>query len=909
MAGLASVIAFVATGTSGARAEDVEDFEPLAPAGEGETALDDETQPLETHPEKAQTNDSAAPAANEVAAERAPAAGPVTSAGSSEPLFPAAPDDACRVARSLLLKEGYRAAGEARAVFDRGDCHPEELRDGWHLLGRLCHGARDNAAALEALGRSLELNTNFGTAIADVLAFDLARVLADANNPEAAERSLALLPAVIADPHSALRAQAALLEVRLLSRAGRDAEARDAAKRLLERWPDAPFADEVRLQLGVTDPIEATLRDLPWSFDLHASTMRTRHLPSPIEDILLAAIGNPGGVLASPDGAVAARPRQPRVDFAVIDGLIRARRHAEARSLLDAWLPLVDSDDGDERRFGLDALERAMNVAWEEHRFGDVLAANARLRKEGRKKALSRYKEARALALDGDFDGGLKLVRKTGIRSELEDFLFEFGRCEEAVTLLHGKKAKRRGRRPAKGTDTDAAATKGAPRDERVALCLVHLGRGTEAAPFWAREGAGRGRGEALHARYWYARALQSAGQTTKARAVFERIVEDDPVDYYGHAAWSRLRDIDGDAPTSAPMPGAQVAWRGVDPSAYRPTIAWTSESLAGAFTKAPRPAPQAELETIADAMNNRWGRISRETARARAFIRLGLHDAAREELRVVEADIRASRKSSATLIGRARSDLLDNRSRPRARGGAPLREEGRWTTDRAASFRRDSAQIRSDIRNLQVALADPWAMRKSVFENNRIGRLDRLPPELAAKTYPLAYPDIVGPVSEQFGLPPYYVYAIMTTESAFHQGAVSVANAYGLVQVIPPTGRYFAREFGYFDFSPERLLDPATSVYFGSYYLARLLNRFRGQELLAAAGYNAGPHRVTTWLASRGHLPLDMFVELIPYTQARKYSKRIVEHVGSYRRTWHAEPHTYIRNGIVTELGDGPNY
>jgi soluble lytic murein transglycosylase len=237
------------------------------------------------------------------------------------------------------------------------------------------------------------------------------------------------------------------------------------------------------------------------------------------------------------------------------------------------------------------------------------------------------------------------------------------------------------------------------------------------------------------------------------------------------------------------------------------------------------------------------------------------------------------------------------------------IRGKSRKTTKQAAAMRRESSALRSDLREVQVLLGDPYGTRRAVLENEQWRLTPQLLAERGPSLFPIAYPEVVRPLSEQFGLPPYYVYAIMTVESAFHPGAVSVSSAYGLVQVIPRTGENLARELGYLDFTPERLLDPAVSIYFGGYYLARLLSRFHGQEPLAAAAYNAGPHRVSKWLMARGDIPLDMFIEDIPYDQARGYTKTVLENIAAYRRIYHGEEHVYLSNVIDPTLGDGPNY
>jgi soluble lytic murein transglycosylase len=148
-----------------------------------------------------------------------------------------------------------------------------------------------------------------------------------------------------------------------------------------------------------------------------------------------------------------------------------------------------------------------------------------------------------------------------------------------------------------------------------------------------------------------------------------------------------------------------------------------------------------------------------------------------------------------------------------------------------------------------------------------------------------------------------------MTTESSFHPHAVSVAHAYGLVQMIPRTGRRVALELGYGDFMPEVLLAPDPSIYMGGRYMGRLLDRFYDQEPLAAAAYNCGPHRVADWLKANPNRPLDVFVEEIPYRQARRYTKRVLSHTARYRRLYYGEDRMYVPNRLESRHRATPNY
>jgi soluble lytic murein transglycosylase len=291
----------------------------------------------------------------------------------------------------------------------------------------------------------------------------------------------------------------------------------------------------------------------------------------------------------------------------------------------------------------------------------------------------------------------------------------------------------------------------------------------------------------------------------------------------------------------------------------------------------------------------------------------MGFVEEAREELLVVDADRRALfRSGSGALVGRVRSPILDNRMRTLAPGGASLKWAGRRSSKSARAYAKAARTdaFTSALRDAQSAVADPYALRKRVVEQGRLGRAPS-PSDLALwkDAHPIAFPDVVRPLTAEMGVPPYFLYAIMTIESAFHAHPVSVSDAYGLIQVIPRTGRNAARELGVPEFSPERLFEPAVGLRVGTWYLARLLRQFAGQEPLAAAAYNCGPHRVMSWLASHPDRPLDAFIEEIPYGQARNYAKRAIEVTAAYRRTWHGEPHMYVSNHLEARFLPEPNY
>ncbi|MDO6783111.1 transglycosylase SLT domain-containing protein [Neptunomonas phycophila] len=121
---------------------------------------------------------------------------------------------------------------------------------------------------------------------------------------------------------------------------------------------------------------------------------------------------------------------------------------------------------------------------------------------------------------------------------------------------------------------------------------------------------------------------------------------------------------------------------------------------------------------------------------------------------------------------------------------------------------------------------------------------------------------------------------AIARQESAYHQTARSRVGARGLMQLMPATARETAKKYDIDYKHPDELFQLRTNVELGTAYLSQMLERFDGNTVYATAAYNAGPHRVKRWLEQRGDLPLDAWIETIPFDETRKY----VQNVLTYR-------------------------
>jgi soluble lytic murein transglycosylase len=118
---------------------------------------------------------------------------------------------------------------------------------------------------------------------------------------------------------------------------------------------------------------------------------------------------------------------------------------------------------------------------------------------------------------------------------------------------------------------------------------------------------------------------------------------------------------------------------------------------------------------------------------------------------------------------------------------------------------------------------------------------------------------------------------AVARQESAFDPRARSGANALGLMQLLHPTATLVASRIGIAALSITDLYDPGVNVELGGHHLARLLARYGNRRPLAAAAYNAGEHRVDRWLRERNGMPMDVWIETIPFRETRDYVKNVL--------------------------------
>ncbi len=157
-------------------------------------------------------------------------------------------------------------------------------------------------------------------------------------------------------------------------------------------------------------------------------------------------------------------------------------------------------------------------------------------------------------------------------------------------------------------------------------------------------------------------------------------------------------------------------------------------------------------------------------------------------------------------------------------------------------------------------------------------------PSDIYNYTFPQYYRDEVRVAAKRFELDSSLIWAVIYRESAFQEDAQSAANAHGLMQLLPSTGKQTAERLGMRYESVYDLYNSGYNVMLGSYHLRELMDRFDNKIELALAAYNAGASRVNEWKKNVPVENMELFIEKIPFEQTRTYVKKIVFAYYAYR-------------------------
>jgi len=331
-------------------------------------------------------------------------------------------------------------------------------------------------------------------------------------------------------------------------------------------------------------------------------------------------------------------------------------------------------------------------------------------------------------------------------------------------------------------------------------------------------------------ARYWQGRAAEKLGNTPKAASYYQKALLHGPYTYYGYRAVERLSSIEAPALTvvaEAPNQESALHDAGLPPD--DPLEAFDTGDQAG---------PPVWTE---------------------------------EAIRLLSSD--PSFKKTLELMSlnmktEAAAELWALQEKITPKHGALL------------GLSKAFFELGDYYRSLIIVLRN--------YDRFLDGPVRETPSDFWFLAYPQGYWDSVVTHARKYKQDPYFIAAIIREESQFHPEALSPAGARGVMQVMPLTGEWIARTIKASGFDRGKLFDSDTSITIGAWYVSRLMNRFKGDALLAAAAYNAGPEAVAGWLAKNGgRMERDEFVEAIPFTETRGYVKKVLRNYAEYKRIY----------------------
>lgn len=173
-------------------------------------------------------------------------------------------------------------------------------------------------------------------------------------------------------------------------------------------------------------------------------------------------------------------------------------------------------------------------------------------------------------------------------------------------------------------------------------------------------------------------------------------------------------------------------------------------------------------------------------------------------------------------------------------------------------------------------------------------------------KNYPINYIEEIQKYSNEYGVDPKVVLAIMRVESNFKSDAVSKVNAKGLMQVLPDTAKHVAKLLN-INVNSVDLNDPETNVKFGTYYLKYLMQNFSNMDTVYAA-YNGGIGNVNTWLKDSKYSNDGVSLYNIPSAETKNYVNKVNKALKAYEILYGKEFPTKKTKGFAKFIDNVKN-
>lgn len=197
---------------------------------------------------------------------------------------------------------------------------------------------------------------------------------------------------------------------------------------------------------------------------------------------------------------------------------------------------------------------------------------------------------------------------------------------------------------------------------------------------------------------------------------------------------------------------------------------------------------------------------------------------------------------------------------------------EWNWAVKQARDKRDDKLLIAAARQAYDMGWLD-----RAIYAIDNTDSVDSL-----ALSHPMPHQNAVVRYSQSAGIDPAWAYGIMRQESRFVTSARSHVGASGLMQVMPDTAKYIARNLGE-TYSASRANSGDTNIRYGTWYMGDIFGKLSRQPVLATAGYNAGPNNAKRWQPEYGSLAADQYVETIAFPETRNYVKHVMENATIY--------------------------
>lgn len=153
-------------------------------------------------------------------------------------------------------------------------------------------------------------------------------------------------------------------------------------------------------------------------------------------------------------------------------------------------------------------------------------------------------------------------------------------------------------------------------------------------------------------------------------------------------------------------------------------------------------------------------------------------------------------------------------------------------------------------------------------------------------------YDPIIARIAQKTGVEFFLIKAVIWQESRFGADKMGSAGERGLMQVTEAAAADWAKANNVEKFSPEKLLDPATNIAVGTWYLKRALDHYRQKDhplSFALMEYNAGRTRVKRWIGQpeAGESPMSaQEMKQKSFESTRDYVESIEQRYEYYRQT-----------------------